>query len=256
MISKELHKELIEKWGKVGRGIYQKLSRRHRLKYFMNHVDLFKGKSVVEFGCNAGLYGYEISQVAKSYIGVDRGDYYIDQANVTKTYMKNENVEFMHGNVKDFIKRDLAGNAPKYNALFASFVLYHMSKKETDRIAETMLPKCDLVVIPTRTKKRTPWKNYNPYKFNKPKNVKTYLEAAGFEVEIVWPEGTAVTQKKQKYAYVIGKRKKDEKRNVEGNSDIPVKSEKPVKTPVERPDTKTKEVVGQVAKGTGELSDE
>lgn len=214
MISKELHNELIDKWAKVGRGVYQKISRRHRLKYFMNHVDKFKGKDVFEIGCNAGLYGYEISQVANSYTGVDKGDYYILQSEITKKYMKNPNVTFYNESVKSFIKRDLRGEAPKYNALFASFVLYHLSKKETDRIAETVLPKCDIVVIPTRTKKRTPWKNYNPYKFNKPKNVKTYLEAAGFEVELVWPEGTAVTQKKQKYCYVIGKRKAEEKLQV------------------------------------------
>jgi len=251
MISKELHRELEKKWGKVGKGVYQKIKRRHRLKYFMNHVDLFKGKDVVEFGCNAGLYGYEISQVAKSYIGVDRGDYYIDQANITKTYMENPNVEFMHGNVKDFIKRDIAGKAPKYNAMFASFVLYHMSKKETDRIAETMLPKCDIVVIPTRTKKRTPWKNYNPYKFNKPKNVKAYLEAAGFKVEIVWPEGTAVTQKKQKYAYVIGTREKHEKNTVEGDNKVSSRPPKTKKAPVKRPNTDRKESVGRSGKSPG-----
>jgi len=214
MISKELHNELIDKWAKVGRGVYQKISRRHRLKYFMNHVDLFKGKDVVEYGCNAGLYGYEISQVANSYTGVDKGDYYILQSEITKKYMKNPNVTFYNESVKSFIKRDLRGEAPKYNALFASFVLYHLSKKETDRIAETVLPKCDIVVIPTRTKKRTPWKNYNPYKFNKPENVKKYLEKSGFKVEIVWPEGTAATQKKQKYCYVIGKRKAEEKLQV------------------------------------------
>jgi 2-polyprenyl-3-methyl-5-hydroxy-6-metoxy-1,4-benzoquinol methylase len=238
MISIEQHKELIKKWAKVqeGAGTYQKLTRRHRLEFFMNHVDKFKGMDVFEIGCNAGLYGYEISQVANSYTGIDKGDYYILQSAITKEYMKNPNVTFYNENVKSFIKRDLLGEAPKYNALFASFVLYHLSEKETDRLAETVLPKCDLVIISTRTKKRTPWKKYNPNKFNNPENVKTYLEAAGFKCEIVWPKGTVVTQKKQKYAYIIATRPTEEKTNkkktVKRDTKVSTRPAKTVKAPV------------------------
>ncbi len=223
MISLELHEKLMKKWAKVQShaGVYQKIKRRHRLEFFMNFVHHFKGKNAIEIGCNAGLYGYEISQVAKSYIGIDRdiGEYYIKQAAITKNYMENSNVTFMRGNVKDFIKKDIAGEIPPYNALFASFVLYHLSEKETDRLAETVLPKCDVVIIPTRTKKRTPWKKYNPHKFNRPENVVKYLKKAGFECEVHWPDN-------KKYATIVALRKAVEE-----------------KIPAEKPQTVTKHPV-------------
>ena len=208
MISLELHEKLMKKWAKVGRGLYQKPSRRHRLEYFLKFVHHFKGKDVLECGCNAGLYGYEISQVAKSYIGVDRGDYYIDQAKITQKYMDNKNVKFICGNVKDFIKLDLAGKAPKYNAFFSSFALYHFRKKETDRITETVLPKCDVVIISTRTAKRTPFKQYNPHHFEKPKNVVKYLK--DFKCEIFWHDT-------KKFAIIVGV-KNENKGSGKGNT--------------------------------------
>lgn len=214
MITKELHDKLMKKWAKVGKGLYQKWSRMHRLEFFLKYIDHFKGKHVLELGANAGLYGYEIAQVAKSYIGVDRGDYYIRQANITKKYIENPNVEFICGKVKDFIKMDIRGKAPKYNALFASFALYHFTKKETDRITETILPKCDVVIISTRTTKRTPFKNYNPWHFEKPKNVVKYLK--GFKCEIHWPAS-------KKFAIIIGV-KNENKRSSKGNTERAGKS--------------------------------
>lgn len=155
---------------------------------FLKHVDKFSGKNVVEFGCNAGIYGYEISKVAKSYVGVDQGEDYIKQANVTKKVMKMNNAIFYNKYVKQFI-RDLQKDedrneaATNINAIFASFVLYHLKDKETDLIKEYLLPKCDLVIILTRTSKRSPWKKYNSLKLHKIKNVEAYLESAGFVCE-------------------------------------------------------------------------
>ena len=210
MISKELHDKLMKKWAKVqkGAGTYQKWSRMHRLEFFLKYIDHFKGKQVLELGCNAGVYGYEIAKVANSYIGVDRGDYYIKQAKITQKYIDNSNVKFIHGKVKDFIKTDIRGEAPKYNALFASFALYHFTKKETDRITETILPKCDVVMILTRTAKRTPFKNYNPWHFEKPENVVKYLK--DFKCEIHKPDS-------KKFALIIGV-KNENKRSSKGNT--------------------------------------
>lgn len=203
MISLELHKKLIKKWKKVDKNVYQKISRRYRLKYFMNYVDLFKGKDVLELGINSAIYGYEISQVANSYIGLDHAEYCIKQAKVTQEYMKNPNTKLILGNVKDFIKLDLAGKAPKYNALFASFVLYHLTKKETNRLAKYVLPKCDVVIIQTRFRIRTPARLYNPHDFNKPKNVVKYLSREGFKCKVHWSSD-------KKYGIIIATREKNE----------------------------------------------
>jgi len=209
MIEKALHDKLMEKWAKVGRGCYQKWSRMHRLEFFLKHIHHFKGKQVLELGANAGIYGYEIAQVAKSYVGVDKGDYYHKQSLITKKYIKNPDVEFILGNIKDFIKMDLRGEAPKYNALFASFALYHFSNTETDRITETILPKCDVVIISTRTSKRKAFNKYNSWKFEKPENVVKYLK--DFKCEIHWP-------KVKKFAVIIGVRNEN-KRSGKGDTE-------------------------------------
>lgn len=208
MISKELHDKLMKKWAKVGRGCYQKWSRMHRLEFFLKYIHHFKGKQVLELGCNAGIYGYETAKVAKSYVGVDQGDYYIKQSLITQKYMENPNVEFICGKVKDFIKMDIRGEAPKYNALFASFALYHFTRKETDRITETILPKCDVVIISTRTAKRSGFKKYNPWHFEKPANVVKYLKE--FKCEIFWHET-------KKFAIIVGV-KNENKRSSKGNT--------------------------------------
>ena len=94
MIDKKTHAKLEKKWAKAGRGVYQRWNRLEtRMPLFLKHVDKFKGLDVIEFGCNAGIYGYEISKRAKSYIGVDQGDYYIKQANITKKFFEMENVK-------------------------------------------------------------------------------------------------------------------------------------------------------------------
>ena len=215
MIDKELHLKLEKMWKKVGRVIYQKRSRVvKRMPFFLKYIHHFKGKDVLELGCNAGIYGYELAQVAKSYIGVDRGDYYIDQANITKKYIKNPNVIFYNMSVNDFIKSDIMGEIPTYNALFSSFALYHFADKETDKMMESVLPKCDIVIIQTRTKKRSPWKKYNSRKFWKPKNCAKYLEECGFKCKIIMgPE--------DKFAEIIGIRKEvldvDDKRESDGD---------------------------------------
>jgi len=218
MMDKETHAKLEKEWFKVGRGVYQYWSRiKRRMPYFLQFADIFEGKDVLELGCNAGMYGHALAQIAKSYIGVDKGDYYVDQAKLTQKLIENPNVLFYKGNIKDFIKQDLKGEMPTYNALFSSFALYHFSEKETDRILETVLPKCDVVVIQTRIQKRSPWKKYNPWQFNKPKQVKKYLSLAGFECEIHYPENKIMAE-------IIGRRKDVDKGNDKGDTEKPIKA--------------------------------
>ena len=185
MIDKKTHKKLEKKWLRH-HAVYQRWNRiETRMPLFLKHVDKFKGLDVLEMGCNAGIYGYEIAKVAKSYIGIDQGKEYIKQAEETKKFFKMDNAEFLNRPVKGFIRdceKAEQFQIMRYtiNALFATFVLYHLSDKETDLIKKTILPRCKLVIIMTRTSKRSPWKKYNSLKLHKIKNVEKYLTGAGF----------------------------------------------------------------------------
>lgn len=180
-----------------------------RLKYFSQFVPLFEGKDVLEIGCNAGMYMWEIAHSARSVTGVDLSDRYMAQAQITKKYIEkfNPNVEFNKMSVKDFCREIRKGQRDaNINALFASFAMYHLSDKELDAVAEYILPKCDIVIIQNRTKKRTNrkkkkgWRTHNLRHFEKNSTVIEWLEASGFECEVHWgPE--------KKFSDVIGRRK-------------------------------------------------
>jgi 2-polyprenyl-3-methyl-5-hydroxy-6-metoxy-1,4-benzoquinol methylase len=191
--------------------VYQRWNRiETRMPTFLEHVKLFKGLNVLEMGCNAGIYGYEIAKVAKSYIGADQGKEYIKQAQETKKFFKMDNAIYVNRPIKGFV-RDIqkaeAQNVMPYeiNALFATFVLYHLSDKETDLLKQTILPRCKLVIIMTRTAKRSPWKKYNSMKLHKIKNVEKYLTSAGFTCKST----THYNKKKGKidFGITIAKRK-------------------------------------------------
>jgi hypothetical protein len=212
MISKSEHLELEKLW-KRHHAVYQRTGRRHRLKFFMEFVDNFKGKDVLELGCNAGLYGYEIAQVAKSYIGIDQGTCYIKQAQITKTKIANPNVTFVTRSVKGYIDdAKKTGKKPPINALFASFVLYHLSEKEIVLLEKEILPLCDVIVISTRIKKRTMWKKNNQRKLFKPENVEKYFEKAGFKCKTkMGPD--------KKFVITVAKRKRDADDNRDSEGD-------------------------------------
>ncbi len=201
MIEKTLYKQLEKQWEKEGE-IYQTWSRiEKRMPTFLKHIEHLTGKDVLELGCNAGIYGYEIAKVARSYFGVDATEHYIRQARITKLFIENPNVDFWHGRVMDFVgaMRSTKLRVP-FNALFASFLMYHLSNKEIRSLSEYVIPQCDVVVLPVRTKKRKIWRIHNFYFFYKPENIVKYLEAQGFRCEINWGDEA------KKFAVIIGVR--------------------------------------------------
>ncbi len=204
MIDKKTHKRLEKKWLKH-HAVYQRWPRiETRMPLFLKHVDKFKGLNVFEMGCNAGIYGYEIAKVAESYVGADQGKDYIKQANETKKFFKMDNAVYVNRPIKGFV-RDWQKAAAhqielyKINALFATFVLYHLSDKETTMLKESILPMCKLVIIMTRTAKRSPWKSYNSMKLHKIRNVEKYLTGAGFTCKST----THYNEKKKKIDFGI-----------------------------------------------------
>jgi len=185
MIGEAVYNRIYKQWIKV-REPYQKWNRiTTRMPLFLKYIDHLKGKSVVEIGCNAGIYGYEIAKVAKAYVGVDQGAGYIKQAEITKRHIDNPNVAFFARRVKGFIRDQQKAEernvpAAHFNAWFSTFTLYHLADKETDLIKNWLLPKCDVVIIMTRTSKRSPWRKYNSMQLHKISNVEKFLTSAGF----------------------------------------------------------------------------
>lgn len=187
MITKEEYKQISSEWEG---DIYQKWKRiKVRLKFFCTFVDIFKDRNVVELGSNAGLYGYEIAKVARSYVGVEIGETFYKQSLITKKYIKNSNVAFCNLSAEIFLHFNKS-----VEALFICFTLYHLSDKEIEMLKE-ILPNCRIVFIQTRSRKRRSEKN--SYKLWKPNNVNKFLKEAGFTTKTYW-------HKSEKFFETIG----------------------------------------------------
>jgi len=206
---------------------YQRWDRLNiRLKFFAQFAPLFEGMDVLEFGCNAGMYAWEVAHYAKSVIGVDPSDRYMDQAVVTEKAIHkfNPNVSFVKRRVKGWIrdqeKAIERGEAvATFNAMCASFAIYHLCDAEIRLIERYVLPKCELVIIQNRTKKRTNrkknklWREHNGYKFEKNKNMVAWLEKNGFECELHWGPD-------KKFCDAIGRRKDATGGDADGDTEV------------------------------------
>lgn len=208
MIDMDKWEELMIEWARVVDGpidkiIYQIPRRvKDRLEHFNEHcLPHLKDKKVVELGCNAGWFGYQIDKVSKSYLGVEPGqliakkksrtDYY-KQAQITQKHM-SKSAKFLNATVSDFASVE----TNDFNAIVMCFVLYHLTNTEVDLLIKKILPKCDTVVIQNRSQKRPT--AHNEYKFWKANNVMKLLVQSGFNCEIIWGPG-------DKYSEIIGKK--------------------------------------------------
>ena len=129
MLSKEEYKKIASNW----KGTVYQLYDRYQVRFptLLKHIDVFKGKNVLEVGSNAGLAGYHISQVADSYIGVEAEKEYWQQSLETKKLIENNNAEFLNMSIKSYMKRAARdGIEISANAIYLSYVLYHFSDKE------------------------------------------------------------------------------------------------------------------------------
>ncbi len=179
-----LYKTISRQWK---RPIYQKPLGK-KLKYVLAGLSVLKGHIVVDIGCNAGIITHDISKLAKGVIGIESDDHYYRQALVTKQYI--ENCCFINGSVENF----LLSKSWTYDAVFASCVLYHLTKLEINLMVEQMLPQCKVAVFVSREDKKE--KKENPYQLNKWRNIDALLQRSGF--------ATTVLNRKANWVTVIG----------------------------------------------------
>jgi len=203
MLTKERYQEISKDWAKHN-VVYQKFDRYQvRFPTFLKHIDVFKGKNVLEVGSNAGLAAYHIAQVAKSYTGVENEEGYCKQALETQKSIENKNVKFFNMSIKTFIRRTAQEKIEKrpIDAVYLSYVLYHFSDKEVDMFAKNILPNIDTIIVQSRFAKRNKKgrRTHNGYAFWHPRSVKNFLQKNGFAVTLEWGPD-------KKFHFVVGKK--------------------------------------------------
>jgi len=206
LLTKDQYRELSGSWAKHGT-VYQKFDRYQvRFPMLLKYMNVFKGKNVLEVGCNAGLAAYHIAQVANCYTGVEEEKGYWQQALETKKHIPELEHEptFLNMSIKKFMKRIKNGELKdETNAAYLSYVLYHFSNKEVRMFENVILPKLDVIIVQSRFAERNKKgrKKHNDYAFWHPMNVEKYLNTNKFCTMVEWGPD-------RKFHFIIGVKEK------------------------------------------------
>ncbi len=159
----------------------------------MASLDVFKGQTVVDLGCNAGIVTREIAKYAAGYIGVEKNQNAYEQALETQSYITGCPGQFLKMRVKRFLLRS---KEYSFDAAYAACLLYHLTSEELCLVEKLLLPRCKVVVFCSRESKRgrDPAKNLG--KLYKGYRIEELLRYNGFTTQIV--------NKDSNWASVIG----------------------------------------------------
>jgi len=90
---------------------------RERLDLLINNYD-FRGKTVLDVGCNIGYFGFELSKLGANYIGIDADNDSIKVANSLKDIYEVNNVEFYNLNYKEDSIRNILSKHENIDYIF------------------------------------------------------------------------------------------------------------------------------------------
>ncbi len=172
-------------WATIMPTSYRKRARVEMNQSFIPHFHVFKGTTVVDIGCNAGLITYDLAEHADRYIGVEMGELEYRQALLTRKYIKTPG-EFLHCSVSEFLEKPDVD----YDAAFAGRLLYYLTEECLDRMAEVMLPKCKVVMFVSREAKKKSdrmgliKRGANTRRLHRAANICKWLESSGMSVEV------------------------------------------------------------------------
>jgi len=182
IIPEFLYNIISKKWDKKIKIYHRYLVIHQRGNLVKKYLPLLSGLNVLEIGCNSGMMMWSIMKYANSLIELEKQLKYFNQSYITyKSLKKSSKVLLFNDSFKDFIIKYPHAYLD-INALYASFVLYHMNKEEIDFLKTKILPLCKTVIIPNRQKERK--SKINPYYLNRDSRIKQLLEDCGFKVII------------------------------------------------------------------------
>jgi len=181
IIPEYLYNKIREKWETSDKIIYHNYSTiQSRYNLVKEYLPLLQNKNILEIGANSGIMQWSIMKYANSLIEIEKSPLYYKQCDITTKSLfslHSNNVKIYNNSLQGFISSNINNT---FNALYASFVLYHLSKEEVEILKNKILPKCEIVIIPNRLKER---KLDNGYHLNRVGNIEKLLKEANFKVE-------------------------------------------------------------------------
>lgn len=178
---------IVKKWNK-DIGIYHHWGTiNHRYKLVKEKIALLKNKNVLEIGCNSGMFMWSIMNYANKLIEVEKQKKYYEQCEQTLISLIDKHYDRViayNSSFKEYLKNKSTDK--NFNALYASFILYHMNNEEIELLKSKVLSKCNVVIIPNRNKERR--NLINNHYLNRPEAIRALLEASNFKVDIIYPD--------------------------------------------------------------------
>jgi hypothetical protein len=188
VIPEFIYNMIAEKWNKEIKIYHHHGTIEHRYMLVKDKLHLLKDKNVLEIGCNSGMMMWSLIKQANALLELEKQDKYYQQCKITRKLLKTfhkDTIRVQNKSLSVFCNENNI-NIEKINALYASFVLYHLNNEEIKLLKEKILPKCDVVIIPNRNKERR--NQINSHYLNRPESIKQFLTDAGFDVDIIYPD--------------------------------------------------------------------
>ena len=150
-----------------------------KVNHLSQYYPLFKGKVVVDIGCNAGVITERIAKHAKKVYGIEKSKEILDESDTIDWIVKerSKNTEYINSTTGDFLKKGYG-----FNAAYSSNALYYLTNDEIRLIEKKLFPKCDLIMFVSYEIK--PDLKNNDYNLGKWYNIVRLLKENGFETEI------------------------------------------------------------------------
>jgi len=141
-----------------------------KVNHLSQYYPLFKDKTVVDIGCNAGVITERIAEYAEKVYGVEKDIKWVRET-------PKDNIEYVNLPIGEFLMRGC-----DYNAAYASCVLYYLTNAEINLIEKILFPKCDLIMFVSYEVK--PDLGNNGLFLSKWQNINNWLQKNGFKTEV------------------------------------------------------------------------
>jgi 2-polyprenyl-6-hydroxyphenyl methylase/3-demethylubiquinone-9 3-methyltransferase len=120
------HHELRELHGHEYVERFENSQRPTRLRRILEMVAIEPQDRVVDYACGSGMLMMHVAPLAKSYVGVDFSQPFIDRANTKKTSFGMENARFECSTIQEFGKK----NQASFDSAFAMDISEHVYDEE------------------------------------------------------------------------------------------------------------------------------
>lgn len=127
----------------------------------INALKEFRGRRMLDIGCNSGLYSCLASSYAHSVVGCDVEPILVRRAERSKAYFQSlgycNNVLFKTGSFTDILQSEFDG-------VLASLVLYHVGDEDLSILAEYLKRHRPLVVLQIRPRRLEAFEKHPEWK--------------------------------------------------------------------------------------------